>query len=113
MKRIIALMCAAVTLAAAVSGCAQKTGEVKEDAEKLASEAKNELDDMIADGTVSDGDGYIDESMYPDSTRQDDAERYATDAVDSTDGISTDEGNIKDNDGMPGDSDPTDKSDFV
>ena len=113
MKRIIALLCAAVTLAAVLCGCVQKTSEVREDADKLASEAKDELDEMIANGTVSDGDGYIDESMYPDSTRHDDTERYATDAYDNTDGISTDEGNITDDNGIPGDSDPTDKSDFV
>ena len=114
MKRFTALLCAAVMIAVLMSGCAQKTSEIKDDADRLASEAKNELDDMIANGTVSDGDGYIDESRYPDETRRDETERYSeAETYDNTDGISYDGDDMNNDGAIIEEADPSDSSDFI
>lgn len=66
MKKIICMMCAAAFASALLCGC--DAGDVKKTAEKvgdqietIASEFKENVDDMRDNATVSDGDGYIGE----------------------------------------------------
>ena len=91
MKRIISIMCLAALVAALLCGCMQKTSELKNDVATVASEAENRLDDMIEDGTVRDGDGYVGDSEKTDDDRsKNDMTRGVTEDV--TDATSYDDG---------------------
>ena len=71
MKRLIALLCVIPLTAALLAGCMQKTSELKDDTATIASEVKDNFDDMVDNGTVNDGDGFIDENKDNDRSRDD------------------------------------------
>jgi len=62
MKRLLLLICA-VLIAVCLCSCMQQAGkDLDQTVETLATEIKENMDNMIDNGTVKDGDGYIDES---------------------------------------------------
>ena len=69
MKRMIAFIGAALVAVIALTACSNKdANKMKNDAAVIASEAKDNIDNMIQNGTVKDGDGYIEEEKHTDST---------------------------------------------
>ena len=62
MKRLLFLICA-VLIAVCLCSCMQQAGkDLDRTAETVATEIKENMDNMIDNGTVKDGDGYIDEN---------------------------------------------------
>ena len=60
MKRILLLLTVTVVTVMMLAGCSAKDkADMKEDVSTFVSEAKEDLDDMIDNATVSDGDGHI------------------------------------------------------
>ena len=69
MKRLIALSAVLILTVAMLVGCSpKKTEKMKEDVAVAETEAKDNLDEMIENATVSDEDGYIDEEHTDDAT---------------------------------------------
>ena len=83
MKKVIALFCTALMMSVLLCGCDEKEkNKVSDELATLATEVKENIDTMIDDGTVSDGDGYIDEDR--DATVRYDATVDDTEALDPT-----------------------------
>lgn len=69
MKKTIALLSVFILSALVFTGCSQKDmNNMKEDVSSVVSDAKDNLNNMIEDGTVNDGDGHIDEDKHDDAT---------------------------------------------
>ena len=97
MKRLLLLFCAVVLTAVSLCSCMQQAGrDVQEGVETLASEARENLDNMIDNGTVNDNDGYVAEDEYrndnvtPSETFVDGIDYYVDDATDGNNGLLND-----------------------
>ena len=78
MKRLLLFICAAL-IAVSLCSCMQEAGkDVKQAYETAASEVKENMDEMIKNGTVKDGDGYIDDKHDAETVKP-------TDHIGSTD----------------------------
>ena len=65
MKRLLLLLCTALLVALFMCSCMQQAGkDVKEAYETVSSEVKENMDNMVDNGTVRDGDGYIGEDKH-------------------------------------------------
>lgn len=64
MKRILLILCAAIMTAGLLCACDEDTKKtVGDDLATIASQVKDNVDGMIEDGTVRDGDGHIGENQ--------------------------------------------------
>lgn len=64
MKKLLLIFCAVLLVSVMLCGCGDEKAEnaaekVGDQVETIASEVKDNVDNMIEDGTVRDGDGYI------------------------------------------------------
>lgn len=69
MKRITALIAAVLLTVLLFSSCSEAKKTAKDAADEIAtiaSQAKDNLEDMVDNGTVSDGDGFINEDNKAD-----------------------------------------------
>ena len=99
MKRIFAVGCAVMMTALLLCGCNENdNNSMSDDLATIASEVRENVDSMIDNGTVSDGDGYIGDNRSTDR-----ATERSTEPADSV----PDDGDLIDGE------DPTDASAFI
>ena len=109
MKRMTALICAVLCTAMLFSSCTGMKNDVKgvtDDMATMASEMKDNLDKMVENGTVNDGDGFIDEDKSKDDDRSKLSTEYVTDYTE-------DVTEYYDKDIIDGTTESTDASDFI
>ena len=103
MKKISVILFAVMLTALLLCGCNEKKAEAAGDElATIASEVKDDLDGMVGDGTVKDGDGYIGDGDPA-------SEAYTESATDPTDPTGATDGA----DGLTDSDEPTDESEFI
>ena len=113
MKRLLILFCAVCIAAVLLCGCNNKAVEDAGDAmETFASEVRDNVNSMIDNATVSDGDGYIGDNDRmtepPADTFYDSTETEGMTSAD--DGMTGEDGGVFDDEIND---EPTDNSDFI
>lgn len=104
MKKLLAILCAAILTGALLCGCSGKDNQTMgDDMATIASEVKDNVDNMVDNGKVDDGDGYIGDNTQATErpTERNTEPTVSTDASEDNDSIL----DIGD--------DPTDAEDFI